>query len=453
MTQTQDGKAPVSTTSRIESSQRRQHGFGCEVDYQQLKQRVHQKLVESLDLAAIERVDDPLVQNEVSRLTWNVINSESEGLAEDARACLFDDLQDELFRHGPLEPALADPTVSDILVNGPREVFIERFGRLEKTDIVFADQAHLLRIIQRIVSAVGRRLDRSTPLVDARLPDGSRVNAVIPPLTLNGPKLSIRRFVTSNFDLDVLVSNGSLSAEMATFLQATVEARISVLFSGGAGAGKTTMLSALSHSIPCDERLVTIEDSAELVLQHPHVVRMETRPANQDGAGAYTVRDLVRNSLRMRPDRIIIGEVRGAETVDMIQAMNTGHEGSMTTVHANGARDALARLELMVAMARVDLPPATVREFIVLGIPLVVHLARLKGGVRKVTSISELVSVDRQIKVVDIFRYVADGLGNDGESIGHFEATNYRPTFMNRFKLRGITVHESLFSTRVQEGA
>lgn len=407
--------------------------------YQQLKQRIHQRLVTSLDLASVEKVDDPQVKTEVSRLTWKLIDTESPGQSESARQQLFDDLEDELFRFGPLQSLLSDPNVSDILVNGANEVYIETGGRLQHTPVCFADQHHLLRIIQRIVGQVGRRLDRSTPLVDARLPDGSRVNAVIAPLSLDGPKLSIRRFVRSSLDIDVLIGNESLTQEMADFLRASIEARVSILFSGGTGAGKTTLLSALSGAIPHSERIVTIEDSAELILQHPHVVRMETRPSNQEGNGEYTMRDLVKNCLRMRPDRIIVGEVRGAEAIDMIQAMNTGHEGSMTTLHANGTKDALARLELMVATAQVDLPAATVREFIVLGIPLLVHLARLKGGARRVTRISELVSDGKgNIDVVDIFRFHPTGLNSNGESIGYFEVTGHRPRFLNRFTEQGI---------------
>ena len=350
-------------------------------EYLRLKETLHHRLVSSLDLALVEQVDDPSVTSEVQRLTMEMIDRESPHLSASMRQRLFDDLQDELFRCGPLESLLSDPTISDILVNNPKEVFIERHGTLERTAVVFADNEHLMRITQRIVGMVGRRLDRSSPLVDARLPDGSRVNAVIPPLSLDSPKLSIRRFVATHFDLDVLCQSDSITQGMATFLKSAIAARVSVLFSGGTGAGKTTMLSALSAAIPSEERIVTIEDSAELRLQHPHVVSMETRPANQEGGGEYTLRDLVRNSLRMRPDRIIVGEVRGAEAIDMIQAMNTGHEGSMTTLHSNGTKDALARLELMVAMSRIELPPATVRECIALAFPIVTHIARLRGGV------------------------------------------------------------------------
>lgn len=417
-------------------------------EYLAMKERLHQRLVSSLDLAIVDRVDDPAVKKEVERLTRQLIATEASELTEASRDRLYHDIEDELFRFGPLEHLLNDPTVSDILVNHPQEVYVERGGRLELTRIVFADVDHLLRIVQRIVGLVGRRLDRSSPLVDARLPDGSRVNAVIPPLSLGSPKLSIRRFVKSNFDLNVLRDNGSLNQAMSTFLQAAIESRISILFSGGTGAGKTTMLSALSSAIPTEERIVTIEDSAELVLQHPHVVRMETRPANQEGSGEYTLRDLVRNSLRMRPDRIIVGEVRGEEAIDMVQAMNTGHEGSMTTVHANGTKDALARLELMIAMSKVDLPAETVREFIALAIPLVVQLARFKDGQRRVTRISELISDGAgDIEVADIFRFAHDGFDPKGKSLGDFVATGHQPTFLGRMEERGQRLDVSLFDS------
>jgi len=418
--------------------------------YQVLKEQLHRRLVASLDLAAVEDMENPAVAAEVERLTWDFIDQEvatrSTPISTETRQQLYEDLQDELFRFGPLEPLLQDSTVSDILVNDPNEIYVERFGQLEKIDARFADNDHLLRIIQRIVGLVGRRIDRADPLVDARLPDGSRVNAVIPPLSIGSPKLSIRRFVQNKFDLDVLKQGGTLTSEMAEFLEAIVTARVSVLFSGGTGAGKTTLLSATSRAIPDDERIVTIEDSAELVLQHPHVVSLETRPANQEGCGEYSVRDLVRNSLRMRPDRIIIGEVRGSETIDMIQAMNTGHEGSMTTVHSNGTRDALARLELMIAMARIDLPVETIRELIAMAIPVVVHLERLRGGERKVMRISEYISDGHgSIEVADIFRFVIEGV-RDGKAIGHFEATGHQPTFSARLEQRGIRLDPSIFA-------
>ena len=423
-------------------------------EYLELKERIHQRLVSSLDLAMVEKVDDPAVKDEIERLSKQLIDAESGGIAPGLRQKLFEDLQDELFRCGPLEPLLNDPTVSDILVNHAKEVFIERNGRLEESDVVFTDDQHLMRIVQRIVGMIGRRLDRSSPLVDARLPDGSRVNAVIPPLAIAGPKLSIRRFVAKHFDVDVMVGSGSLDQNMATFLRAAVAARVSVLFSGGTGAGKTTLLSALSSAIPKAERIVTIEDSAELVLQHPHVVSLETRPANQEGSGEYSLKDLVRNSLRMRPDRIIVGEVRGAEAIDMIQAMNTGHEGSMTTLHSNGTKDAISRLELMVAMSRIELPAATVRECIALAFPIVTHIARLRGGVRKITRVSELISDgEGNITVQDIFRYQPTGVDEDGNVTGHFESTGYIPSVLQRMEEQGVIVDPAIFDPVISKAA
>jgi pilus assembly protein CpaF len=339
--------------------------------------------------------------------------------------------------------------VTDILVNRAHEVYVERHGQLELSDVIFADDAHVLRIIQRLTSRVGRRIDEVTPMVDARLPDGSRINAIIPPLALNGPVLSIRRFGAEPLRMDDLLELGSLTPEMAEFLIACVEARVSVLISGGAGAGKTTMLNALSAGIPPGERLVTIEDSAELKLQHRHVIRLETRPANTEGAGAITQRELVRNSLRMRPDRILVGEVRGAEALDMLQAMNTGHEGSMTTIHANDARDALARLEMMVAMAGFELPVPVIRKYIGAGIQLIVHLARLRGGARRVMGISEIVGVEEgEYQVADVFGFEQTGISADGRALGEFFVTGYRPRLLGRLRAAGCTLSDSLFQVR-----
>lgn len=417
-----------------------------ERNFQRLKQEIHAQLVESLDLAAVEGWDDQLLKAEISRLTWDHIDARPGEIPISMRSRLHGELQDELFGMGPLESLMNDPTVSDILVNAPREVFVERAGELEPANIAFSDEAHLLRIIQRIVSRVGRRVDEVCPLVDARMPDGSRVNAVIPPLALGGPKLSIRRFQTEHFDIRNLVRSGSMSPGMAEFLRAAVHARVSVMFSGGTGAGKTTLLDAVSVAIPRDERIVTIEDSAELVLQHPHVVRMETRPANSEGTGEYTQRDLVRNALRMRPDRILVGEVRGAEALDMLQAMNTGHEGSLTTVHANDTRDALARLEMMVAMAGFELPIDVVRQYIANGLGLIVHLARLKGGVRRVTRITEVTGFEEDsYKLNDVFEFRRTGVDEQGKASGSFVPTGFRPRCADRFYDAGLTVDESIF--------
>ena len=419
-----------------------------EVQFQQLKTGVHQELVESLDLALIRQIDSQITREEIRELSADIYRRRKLSLEPELRERLLDELLDEVFGLGPLEPLMQDSTISDILVNSAEEVFIERNGRLERTEIVFADDRHVLRIIQRAASRVNRRVDESSPMVDARLPDGSRINAVIPPLALDGPKLSIRRFGADRLDVETLLANGSLSPQMAEFLQAAVAARVGIVISGGAGSGKTTLLNALSAFVPAEERIVTIEDSAELLLQHPHVARMETRPANVEGEGEVTQRELVRNSLRMRPDRIIIGEVRGAEALDMLQAMNTGHEGSLTTIHANDAQDALSRLEMMVAMSGVELPVGVVRQYIAAGIKLVVHLARLKGGPRRVMRAAEIVGVkDGEYLLEDVFSFRQEGLDEDGAAVGSFAAAGYSPRCLTRFADAGATVDESIFNT------
>jgi len=417
-----------------------------ELEYHELKTSIHSELVESLDLAAVGHVGTEQMQEEVGELTVEILKRRRLQPDAETLARLQQDINYEVFGFGPLEPLMADPTISDILVNGPLEVYVERRGRLEQTDVIFADNEHVIRIIQRIVGKVSRRVDEVSPLVDARMPDGSRVNAVIPPLALDGPKLSIRRFAQDRLQMHQLLEGGSLSQPMSQFFAAAIASRVSFLVSGGTGAGKTTLLNALSGAIPGDERIVTIEDSAELVLQNRHVVRMETRPANSEGIGAFTQRDLVKNSLRMRPDRIIVGEVRGAEALDMMQAMNTGHEGSLTTIHANDTRDALARLEMMVAMAGFDLPIQVVRQYISAGIGLVVHLARLKGGVRRITRVTEIVSAtDGGYQLEDVFRFQHEGVDAEGNAKGSFVATGYVPKCIERFAESGVQIDESIF--------
>ena len=354
-----------------------------ELEFQRLKTAIHEELVESLDLSMVGELDEELLAQEMRRLGEEICLERGKSLSADEQRRMIQELMDEIFGLGPLEGLMRDPTVSDVLVNGPHEVFVERRGRLERAEVVFADERHVMRIIQRVVARVGRRIDEVSPMVDARLLDGSRVNAIIPPLALDGPKLSIRRFGTRPLASADLLAGGSARPEMLQFLAAAVRSRISFLISGGTGAGKTTLLNALSAFIPPGERLISIEDSAELQLDHRHVVRLETRNANVEGAGLVAQRDLVRNSLRMRPDRILVGEVRGAEALDMLQAMNTGHEGSLTTIHANDTRDALARLEMMVAMTGLELPIPVVRQYIASGIRMVVHLSRLQGGARR----------------------------------------------------------------------
>ena len=412
----------------------------AEAEFQHRKQRIHQQLVKSMDLAAVDQLDDESIRREVAQLAWEMIDETSPGLEPANRQRLHDELQSELYGLGPLEPLLEDPAVSDILVNGHDEVFVERHGCLEPAPVVFADSDHLMRIIQRVVARVGRRIDEVHPVVDARLPDGSRVNAIIPPLALGGPKLSIRRFVSSSLRLENLVANGSLSEDMAQFLTDAVRARMNILLSGGTGAGKTTLLDALSSAIPTGERIVTVEDSAELVLQHPHVVRLETRPPNNEGEGEFTQRDLLRNSLRMRPDRIIIGEVRGPEALDMLQAMNTGHDGSLSTIHANDTRDALSRLELMVAMTGYRMPVHVVREYIARGVHLVVHVARLKGGIRRVLRVSEVNGFEEgRFRLDDLFTCRLSGVDDRGVAVTQFETAPLPPQCLKRFEEYGVS--------------
>ena len=419
------------------------------LEFQRTKASIHEELVEALDLSQVPHVDPQELRSELTEKAEALCGKRLADLAPGERSRLISELMNEVFGLGPLEPLMNDPAVTDILVNHAHEVYVERHGRLELTDVVFADDRHLMRVIQRIVAPLGRRIDESSPMVDARLPDGSRVNALVPPLSLNGPALSIRRFGKDPLGIDDLVMHKSILPEIVDFLVAATEARLSFLISGGTGAGKTTMLNALSAHIPAGERVVTIEDSAELILKHKHVVRQETRPANTEGAGEVTQRDLVRNSLRMRPDRIIVGEVRGAEALDMLQAMNTGHEGSLTTIHANDTRDALARLEMMVAMSGFDLPVPVVRQYIATGIKLVVHLARLKGGVRRVMRVSELAGADDgSYRIEDVFGFEQTGVGPDGVAQGEFYATGYRPACLDRLQASGIRLPDAMFEAR-----
>ena len=417
-----------------------------EHQFQNLKVSIHEELVESLELSMLAQVNEHDLWDEVLEVADKMCREHARTLDDVARQRMFNELMDEVFGLGPLEALMKDSEISDILVNHQHEVFVERRGRLELTDVIFADQQHLMRIIQRVVSRVGRRIDESTPMVDARLPDGSRINAIVPPLALNGPTLSIRRFGADPLQIDDLIANNSTTSEMADFLAGAVDARVSFLIAGGTGAGKTTLLNAMTTFISYDERLISIEDSAELLLQHKHVVRLETRVANTESTGEITQRDLVRNSLRMRPDRIIVGEVRGAEALDMLQAMNTGHEGSLTTIHANDTRDALSRLEIMVAMSGFELPLPVVREYIAGGIGIVVYLSRLKGGERKVMRISEIVGIKNgNYHLEDIFGFEQTGVDEDGVAQGEFYTTGYRPQCLAQIKAAGIHVPDSIF--------
>lgn len=425
------------------------HVDSFEKRFQELKSSIHQELVESLDLSKLAVGNQKMLERHVRLVADQVCKSRGEVLTQIDRERLLDGVIHEMFGLGPLEPLLADPLVSDILVNDAHTVYVERRGQLELTDVMFADDAHLIRIIQRIVGRLGRRIDEVSPLVDARLPDGSRINAIIPPLALDGPSLSIRRFGVKPLSMEELIANGALLPEAASFLAAAVEARVGLLVSGGTGAGKTTMLNALSAYIPEGERIVTIEDSAELILSHRHRVRLETRPPNAEKAGEFSQRDLVRNALRMRPDRIIVGEVRGPEVWDMLQAMNTGHEGSLTTVHANSAADALTRLEMMVAMAGFGLPISVVRQYIASGIKLIVQLARLRGGPRKVMQIAELVGLENgEFVVREIFGFEQTGVSEEKRAMGDFYVSGYEPTLLTRIHAAGIDMPSAMFAAR-----
>jgi len=420
-----------------------------ELRYQRLKVTIHENLVESLDLSLLAEVNQNDLTDQFQSVAQELCQEFALELHENDRERMLSDLMDEVYGLGPLEALMKDETITDVLVNHPHEVYIERFGRIEPTDTIFADEAHLVRIIQRVVARVGRRIDEVSPMVDARLPDGSRVNAVVRPLALDGPTLSIRKFGVEPLKIGDLVEFNTLTDEMVEFLAAAVDARVTFLISGGTGAGKTTLLNALTTFIPDEERLVTIEDSAELRLQHRHTVRLETRPPNTEGAGQITQRELVRNSLRMRPDRIIIGEVRGAEALDLLQAVNTGHEGSLTTIHANDTRDALARLEMMIAMSGFELPIPVVRQYISTGIRLVVQLARLKGGQRRVVRITEIIeSQDGTYHTNDIFGFEQTGVDEDGISQGDFYTTGYRPACRKMIESAGIHLPDSLFQEK-----
>jgi pilus assembly protein CpaF len=424
-------------------------GESHEAEFQKIKTGIHRELLDSLDLSRITGLSDEELREDIRRLAEGMLESRSRKLPAVDEDRLVDELMAESFGLGPLEIYLQDPDVTDILVNGPSEVYVERLGRLQETNTVFADEEHLLQIIQRVAARVGRRIDEHSPMVDARLADGSRVNAIIPPLALGGPVLSIRRFGHRPLQLNDLLVRGSVCPEMLKLIEAAVEGRINIMISGGTGAGKTTFLNNVSRYIPGNERLVTIEDSAELLLQRKHVVKLETRPKSAEGASEVTQRDLVRNALRMRPDRIILGEVRGGEALDMLQAMNTGHEGSLTTIHANDTHDALSRLEVMVSMAGFDLPVPVVRKYISSAITLVIHLARLRGGVRRVMRVSEVMSLENgDYKIQDIFGFEQRGSDDRGIARGHFYATGNKPVFLKRLNQLGIEIPESLFAQR-----
>jgi pilus assembly protein CpaF len=415
-------------------------------DYTALKAALHRKLIQKLNLERLTNLDRDSVRAELSLIVENLVINEGTPITFRERERLSQEVLDEVFGLGPLEPLLKDPTVSDILVNTYKKVYVERKGILELTGIEFRDDAHLMLIIDRIVSAVGRRIDESSPMVDARLADGSRINAIIPPLAIDGPCLSIRRFGHDRLQADDLVRNQSLTQAMLDLLRGSVRARLNILISGGTGTGKTTLLNCLSSYISDKERIVTIEDAAELQLRQDHIVRLETRPANIEGKGAIRQRQLLINSLRMRPDRIVIGEVRGEEALDMLQAMNTGHDGSLTTIHANSPRDALARLETMVAMGSLNFPERAIRRQIASAIDVVIQVARLSDGKRKVISLSEITGMEGDvITMQDIFVFEKRGIGEKGEVLGQFLATGIRPKFAERLAVAGIQLPAKMF--------
>src|SRR5690349_16710494 len=418
--------------------------------FEELKRLIHGKLVDKLDLALVSVVAGDTLRREIRLVVNRLCDTENPLLNRMERERLIDEVLDETFGFGPLEVLLKDPTVSDILINGPQKVYVERRGKMEKTEVKFRDNEHLLQIIDRIVSKVGRRVDETSPMVDARLPDGSRVNAIIPPLALDGASVSIRRFGSNPLKLEDLLNYKAFTPEMVMLLEGAMKARLNIIISGGTGSGKTTLLNTLSSFISNHDRIVTIEDAAELQLQQEHIVRLETRPPNIEGKGAITATDLVRNALRMRPERIIIGECRGPETLDMLQAMNTGHEGSLTTIHANTPRDAVARVETMIMMAGFDLPLKAMRQQIASGVDLIIQANRLQGGPRKITHITEIMGMEQDTIVMqDIYHYVQEGIDETGRAIGRFEATGIRPSFMDRLESAGVRLPASAFRQRV----
>ena len=419
-------------------------------EYFELKTRIHDHLLDIVDLSLIESLDADALKSQISALVQRILSEESFAVPLNSleREQLFTEIQDEVMGLGPIEPLLKDPAVTDILVNTYKHVYVEKLGKLEHTNVRFKDDAHLMRIIDKIVSAVGRRIDESSPMVDARLLDGSRVNAIIPPLAVDGPIVSIRRFSVTPLELNDLIILKTFPQEIAEILKGVVRAKLNVLISGGTGSGKTTLLNVLSRFIPEDERIVVIEDAAELQIKQEHLVRLETRPPNIEGKGEITQRDLVKNSLRMRPDRIIVGEVRGKEAFDMLQAMNTGHEGSLTTIHANSSRDALMRLETMVAMANFDLPSEFLRKYVSSAIDVVFQVSRLTDGTRKLVALEEITGMEgNMITTQEIFSFQQKGIGENNKIKGEFRFNGIRPKFIDKFNISGIEVSHDLFNS------
>ena len=407
--------------------------------FQQLKVEIHRSLISGMDLSNVDRIDDYTLRNQLRRGLEKLCDARAELISQADRNRLINEIIDETLGLGPIDPLLRDPTLSDILINGPKAVYVERNGQLEHTDVTFHDNQHLVEITQRIANRMGRRLDESSPMVDARMADGSRVNAVIHPLALDGALVSIRRFNADNMSVDELIQRGTVTRPIMSFLAACVRTRLNLIISGGTGSGKTTFLNLLSQFIGERERIATIEDAAELRLRQPHVARMETRPANSENRGQVTARDLVRNSLRMRPDRIIVGECRGEEAFDMLQAMSSGHDGSMTTIHANSAQDAISRLEMLIGMASYDLPLWFINRQIASAVNIVVHCARLSGGIRRVTQVLEVTGIDQgQVTTQELFRFEQEGVNQDGNSVGRFCSTGVQPQCLATMKARGV---------------
>ena len=418
-------------------------------DFEALKSHIHSKLVEKLDLTRLNEIEGDSLRREIRVVVEHLCDTENPLLNRAERERLVEEVLDEAFGFGPLELLLKEEGVADIMINGPKSVFLEKNGRIIKSDVTFRDNDHLLQILDRIVSRVGRRIDETSHMVDARLPDGSRLNAIIPPLALDGPSLTIRRFGSNPLTLEDLLKFGTFTPEMVMFLEGAMKARLNLIISGGTGSGKTTLLNTLSSFISNDNRIITIEDAAEIQLQQEHVLRLETRPPNIEGKGKVTATDLVKNALRMRPDRIIIGECRGGEALDMLQAMNTGHDGSVTTVHANNPRDAISRIETLVNMSGCDLPLSAVRKQVASAVHLIIQVNRLQGGPRKVTYITEVVGMEGDTIVMqDIFKFQQDGIGENGKAFGHFESTGVRPKCIEHMETSGVRLPNGLFAQR-----
>ena len=421
-----------------------------QAEFEKLKQRIHSKLVDKLDLTHVGDLEGDILRREIRLVVEHLCDTEDTFLNRNERDRLIDEVLDETFGLGPLEMLLKDASISEIMINGPKSIYVEQSGKLVKAPVTFRDDKHLMQIIDRIVSKVGRRVDEVCPMVDARLTDGSRVNAIIPPLALDGPSVTIRRFGSNPLKLEDLLNFKSMTPEMVMLLEGAMKARLNIIISGGTGSGKTTLLNTLSSFISNEDRIVTIEDAAELQLQQSHIVRLETRPPNIEGKGRISATDLVRNCLRMRPDRIIIGECRGPETLDMLQAMNTGHDGSLTTCHANTPRDAIARLETMIMMAGFEMPLRAMRTQIASAVDLIVQVNRLSGGPRKVTAITEILGMEQDTIVMqDIFSYIQQGVDENGRAVGHFQATGVRPTFIPRLESNGVRLPASAFRERI----